>query len=88
MSRETAVVALLERGMNPSEIARKLTTNRNFVYRVKRRNIINMIGTNDELREALRKLDLAYLKFEASASVKSYGALIEARERYEAVRKS
>ena len=87
MSRETAVVALLERGISPTEIAKKLQTNRNFVYRVKRRSVICMIDES-ELREALRKLDIAYRKFEASASVVSYGHLIEARERYEAARKA
>jgi len=88
MTPDGSVVALLEKGMSVTETARRLGTNRNQVYRVRRRNIVNVIGSSDELREALHKLDVAYLRFEASASVESYGKLIEARERYEAARRS
>ena len=50
--------------------------------------VLHVLIWSDELREALHKLDVAYLRFEASASVESYGKLIEARERYEAARRS
>lgn len=86
MSDDRAVVALLERGASPTEVARILSTNRTRVYRVMRRNVVVVNETSDEVRAAMLQLNRAYAKFEASASVTSYGALIDAREGYEAAR--
>lgn len=88
--RYDAVLELLEEGLRAFEICERLKVNRQYVWRVKKESDFVYIPREvpEELRAARTALDRAYADFERNAGVKTYGRLIEARERYEKVRRT